>query len=304
MKEDQHYTVSSTNFLSAVGSTWSLRCSHRHHVQKQGRKVRLLPLSGDHSALRRRKNPCSCAYKQIGTHHIRRPSTRNSVWVMSQQGHHKHGVRPQTVPRAEQKTIYRFVNLTHAFDSVSRKGSVDDHGAPWLPPSSSAWLSICTKTSAAKLDWKVTSLDTPTSSTAWNRVVFWHRLCSASFSTWCLNMSQKKLTMTVLYTFATVLTAVCLTSGDCMPTHERLFRDFLFADDAALVTHTERALQRLISCFAEAAQLFRLEVSLKKTEVLYLPVPLKDGGPSPAQDSPVWWILHRPEWQRSAKETF
>ena len=52
-------------------------------------------------------------------------------------------------------------------------------------------------------------------------------------------------------------------------TREQLFRDLLFADDAALVAHTERALQRLTSCFAEAAQLFGLEVSLKKTEVLY-----------------------------------
>ena len=59
-------------------------------------------------------------------------------------------------------------------------------------------------------------------------------------------------------------------------TLEQLFRDFLFADDAALVAHTESALQRLTSCFAEAAQLFGLEVSLKKTEVLSQPAPLKE----------------------------
>ena len=45
------------------------------------------------------------------------------------------------------------------------------------------------------------------------------------------------------------------------------------ADDAALVVHTERALQCIISCFANASQLFGLEVSLKKTEVLYQPAP-------------------------------
>ena len=50
-----------------------------------------------------------------------------------------------------------------------------------------------------------------------------------------------------------------------------MFRDLLFADDAAFVTHTESALQRLTSCFAEAAQLFGLEFSLKKTDVLYQP---------------------------------
>ena len=51
----------------------------------------------------------------------------------------------------------------------------------------------------------------------------------------------------------------------------RLFRDLLFADDAPLVTHTKRALQHLTSCFAEAAQLLGLKVSLKKTEVLHQP---------------------------------
>ena len=56
-------------------------------------------------------------------------------------------------------------------------------------------------------------------------------------------------------------------------THERLIRDLFFADNAALVVHTERALQCITSCFANASQLFGLEVSLKKTEVLYQPAP-------------------------------
>ncbi|GFS08107.1 hypothetical protein ElyMa_001266300, partial [Elysia marginata] len=56
-------------------------------------------------------------------------------------------------------------------------------------------------------------------------------------------------------------------------TQERLIRDLLFADDAALVAHTEQALQRITSCFAETSSLFGLEVSLKKTEVLHQPAP-------------------------------
>ena len=59
-------------------------------------------------------------------------------------------------------------------------------------------------------------------------------------------------------------------------TLEQLFRDLLFADDAALVAQTESALQRLTSCFAKAAQLFGLEVSLKKTKVLYQPTPWEE----------------------------
>jgi len=62
-------------------------------------------------------------------------------------------------------------------------------------------------------------------------------------------------------------------------TLEQLIRDLLFADDAALVAHTERALQRLTSCFAEAAQLFGLEVSMKKTEVLHQPAPREEYRP-------------------------
>ena len=54
-------------------------------------------------------------------------------------------------------------------------------------------------------------------------------------------------------------------------TLEQLFRELLFADDAALVAHIESALQRLTSCFPEVAQLFELEVSLKKEDESPLP---------------------------------
>ena len=54
---------------------------------------------------------------------------------------------------------------------------------------------------------------------------------------------------------------------------ELLFRDFLFAEDASFIAHTERALLHLTSHFAEVAQLFRLEGSLKKTEVLQQSAP-------------------------------
>ena len=56
-------------------------------------------------------------------------------------------------------------------------------------------------------------------------------------------------------------------------TTEKLIQEHLFADDAALVAHTERATQRFTSCFANPTDLFGLEVSLKKTEVLHQPAP-------------------------------
>ena len=45
-------------------------------------------------------------------------------------------------------------------------------------------------------------------------------------------------------------------------------REVLFADDAAMATHTEEALQRLIDRFALACDDFGLTISIKKTEVL------------------------------------
>lgn len=62
-------------------------------------------------------------------------------------------------------------------------------------------------------------------------------------------------------------------------TMEKLIRELLFADDAALLAHTEAAMQRITSCLAKTAQLFGLEVSLKKTEVLHQPAPHKEHHP-------------------------
>ena len=56
-------------------------------------------------------------------------------------------------------------------------------------------------------------------------------------------------------------------------TVERLVIDALFADDCALMAHTEVDLQFIVSKFAEASQLFGLTISLGKTEVLYQPSP-------------------------------
>lgn len=45
-------------------------------------------------------------------------------------------------------------------------------------------------------------------------------------------------------------------------------KEMLFADDAALTAHTEEALQRLITRFAEACNDFGLTISLKKTNIM------------------------------------
>ncbi|KAK4323900.1 hypothetical protein Pmani_005428 [Petrolisthes manimaculis] len=56
-------------------------------------------------------------------------------------------------------------------------------------------------------------------------------------------------------------------------TVERLVTEALFADDCALMAHTEADLQLIVNKFAEASRLFGLTISLGKTEVLYQPSP-------------------------------
>ena len=46
-----------------------------------------------------------------------------------------------------------------------------------------------------------------------------------------------------------------------------LIREMLFADNAALVAHTEDALQRMTDQFADACKQFGLTISIKKTKV-------------------------------------
>ena len=47
-----------------------------------------------------------------------------------------------------------------------------------------------------------------------------------------------------------------------------IIRDMLFADDAAVATHTQEELQSLIDCFSHACKDFGLTISLKETNVL------------------------------------
>ena len=59
--------------------------------------------------------------------------------------------------------------------------------------------------------------------------------------------------------------------------HEALVRDFLFADDCAFAAHTEAELQTLANCFYVAANSFGLTISIKKSVVMYQPAPATSG---------------------------
>ncbi len=52
--------------------------------------------------------------------------------------------------------------------------------------------------------------------------------------------------------------------------HE-LINELLYADDCALLSHTEAGLQRSANLFADECKNFGLTISIKKTEVMYQP---------------------------------
>ena len=54
---------------------------------------------------------------------------------------------------------------------------------------------------------------------------------------------------------------------------ETTINDFLFADDCALNTTSETSMQRTVNQFASACENFGLTISTKKTEVLHQPAP-------------------------------
>ena len=58
---------------------------------------------------------------------------------------------------------------------------------------------------------------------------------------------------------------------------EALIRDFVFADDCALAAHSESELQCLATCFATAAKAFGLTVSIQKSVVMHQPEPATCG---------------------------
>ena len=62
-------------------------------------------------------------------------------------------------------------------------------------------------------------------------------------------------------------------------TMEQLIMELLFADECALLAHTEVALQNPVDHFSEASKAFELTISLKKTEVLFQPAPLQNYTP-------------------------
>ena len=58
-----------------------------------------------------------------------------------------------------------------------------------------------------------------------------------------------------------------------------LLREFMYADDCAIVAHSEEDLQRLTDALSTATKNFGLTISIKKIEVTYQPARRSDSNP-------------------------
>ena len=62
-------------------------------------------------------------------------------------------------------------------------------------------------------------------------------------------------------------------------TVEKLITELHFADDCALLAHTETALRHLVNHLSDESKAFGLNISLKKSEELYQPPPMENYSP-------------------------
>ena len=139
--------------------------------------------------------------------------------------------------------------------------------------------------------------------------MFWPPHCSPSSSASC-SVRQKRICQTA-FTSVSEQTAVYSTFG--VSSHarkpiEELITELLFADDCALLAHTEEALQHIVNRFSDATKNFGLTISLKKTEVLYQPPPQEAYSPHSSIDGTnqmQWntsrtWVASSPMMPQSA----
>ena len=171
--------------------------------------------------------------------------TRDMVFVLRQL---------QEKCREQNKGLYvAFVDLIKPLTQWAERDCRWSWSVLAAPKSSSAWLSISKNTSAAKLGW--TDLCRPFP------IVNGMKQCCVLAPTLFrifVNMMLKQTIEDLTDDGAIYIRySVDLRRlHDHTKTLEQLFCNLLFADDAAVVAHTERAPQFLTFCFAEAAALW------------------------------------------------
>ena len=103
-----------------------------------------------------------------------------------------------------------------------------------------------------------------------SRVVYWPLFCSTCFSRFVLTHALRDLKTGIFIKYRLDGSLFDLRRLRTQTKSvERLIVEALFADDCALLAHSEADLQAFVNKFAEATYLFGLTISIKKTEVLH-----------------------------------
>ena len=177
--------------------------------------------------------------------------------------------------REQNQNLYiLFVDLTKAFDTVSREGLWAILAKLGCPPQ----LIKITRSFHDGMKARIVESGTvsdpfPVSNGVKQGCVLAPTLFSLMFATMLFSaLSNTKAGITIRYRFDGDFFDLRRLKAKTKIT-EALVRDFLFADDCALAALSEPDLQELASCLSTAAKAFGLTISLKKTEVMLQPKP-------------------------------
>ena len=177
--------------------------------------------------------------------------------------------------REQNQNLYlMFVDLTKAFDTVSRRGLWQILSKLGCPPKLiSIVRSFHEGMMARVIENDCVSDPFPVTNGVKQGCVLAPTLFSLLFATMLFSaLSQTDAGITIRYrTDGRFFDLRRLKARTKVA--EEIVRDFLFADDCALAAHSENDLQELANRLATASRQFGLTISLKKTEVMFQPAP-------------------------------
>ena len=176
--------------------------------------------------------------------------------------------------REQNRDLYiLFVDLTKAFDTVSRPGLWNILPRLGIPPKMVKMIKCFHEGMKAKLANGDDNNEFPVTNGVKQGCVLAPTLFSFIFSVMLLS-AFKAADPGIEITYRTDggvyksqrLKAITKVS-------KALVRDLLYADDCAIVAHSEEDLQHLANALSTATKRYGLTISIKKTEVMYQPAP-------------------------------
>ena len=164
--------------------------------------------------------------------------------------------------REQRKPLYMaFIDLTKIFDLVSRSGLFQVVERIGCPQNSSASSSPSTPTCKAPSSLMGRHQTLSTSAVVSSRDMCWRPpYLGYSFPSSCGKHSEHHLKDGKLFNIAWLKAKTKV--------RHLIIRDMLFADDAAVVAHSQEHLQALMDRFTQACQYFSLTISLSKTKTM------------------------------------